>query len=259
MENQKIMKTTLRFLVFICFSIFYFISIDSAFTFPLQNVIENPSKPLNPDSGRIVKLTEIMRIQDDGNKFFFRWPSFPKTAPNGMIFIRARDQFLQFDEQGNFLRNLFKKGQGPKEILYIGNYYPLNNNILVHSTSPRKIMWFDYKGNVEKEVGISTKNLRLHFLFFYNGHYYFVLQETALPEKREEVLDIRQELISFEEDGQTINSHAAFTTKQYIKLGKEGGRVSAGITNMLTSVGQDRYVFIAVSYTHLTLPTNREV
>lgn len=245
MENQKIFKTILRFFVFICFSIFYFFSIDSVFTLPLQNVIENPSKPLNRDSGRVVTLREIMRIQDDGNKFFFRWPGFPKTATNSMIFVKARDQFLQFDGQGNFLRNLFKKGQGPKEMMFVGNYYPIKENLLVHSTSPRKIIWFDYEGNVEKEVGIATKNLWLNFLFFYKGHYYFILQETAMPEKREEVLDIRQELISFEEDGQTINSHAAFTTKQYIKLGNEGGRVFAGITNMLTSLGQDRYVFIA--------------
>jgi len=239
------MKTTLRFFIFICFSIFHFISINSVFTLPLQNVIENPSKPLNPDSGRVVKLTEIMRIQDDGNKFFFRWPGFPKTAPNGMIFVKARDQLLQFDGQGNFLRNLFKKGQGPKEMMFVGNYYPIKDNLLVHSTSPRKIMWFDYEGNIEKEISISKKNLWLNFLFFYKGHYYFILQETAMPKKREEVLDIRQELISYEEDGQAINSHAGFTTKQYIKLGKEGGRVFAGITNMLTSVGQDRYVFIA--------------
>jgi hypothetical protein len=162
-----------------------------------------------------------------------------------MIFVRARDQFLQFDMKGNFLRDLYSKGQGPKEMLYLGNYYPMKDNLLVHSTSPSKIMWFDYEGNIEKEISITSKNLWLNFLFFYKGQYYFMLQETAMPEKREEVLDIRQELISFEENGEKINSHAAFTTKQYIKLGKQGGRVFAGITNMLTSVGQDRYLFIA--------------
>jgi len=245
MKKQKIIKTIIRFFVFICFSLFYFFSIDYVYTFPHQKLIENPSNPLNHDSGRIVTLREIIRIQDDGQTFFFKWPGFPKAAPNGMIFVKARDQLLQFDEQGNFLRNLFFKGQGPKEMMFAGNYYLIKDNLLVHSTSPRKIIWFDYKGNVEKEVGISTKSLWLQFLSFYNGHYYFVLQETAMPEKREEVLDIRQELISFDEDGQTINSHAAFTTKQYIKLGKEGGRVFAGITNMLTSIAQDRYIFIA--------------
>jgi len=244
MKNQ-IIKTFLHFFVFIFFSIFYFFTINYAYTSPLQNVIENPSKPLNPDSGRIVKLTEIMRIQDDGQTFFFKWPGFPKAAPNGMIFVKARDQFLQFDIKGNFLRNLFSKGQGPKEMLYLGNYYPMKDRLLVHSTSPSKILWFDYEGNVEKEISISTKNLWLNFLFFYKGHYYFIHQETAMPKKQEEVLDISQELISFEEDGEKINSHAAFTTKQYIKLGKQGGRVFAGITNMLTSVGQDRFLFVA--------------
>jgi hypothetical protein len=41
-----------------------------------------------------------------------------KTAPDGSIFVLDEKQFLKFDKKGKFIKNLFKKGQGPGEFLF---------------------------------------------------------------------------------------------------------------------------------------------
>ena len=52
-----------------------------------QEIIENPTKPLNKDSGRIVMLEEVMQIRDVGGKYYFKYPHNLKVAPNGAIFV----------------------------------------------------------------------------------------------------------------------------------------------------------------------------
>jgi hypothetical protein len=40
-----------------------------------QELIKNPSIPDNPNSGRILRITEIFRISDKTDKFFFKFPN----------------------------------------------------------------------------------------------------------------------------------------------------------------------------------------
>ncbi len=87
-----------------------------------QEMIENPDKPLSKKAGRILKLKKVLRIGDVGDEFYFRFPRNLKVSPDGSIFIQDIDQLLQFDQNGKFVRNFFKKGQGPGEMGYVVNY-----------------------------------------------------------------------------------------------------------------------------------------
>ena len=81
-----------------------------------QAVIESPSKPVAKDAGRVLALTEVLQITDESGEFYFKYPRDLKIADDGSIFLRDIDQFLKFTPGGKFLRNLFKKGQGPGEM-----------------------------------------------------------------------------------------------------------------------------------------------
>lgn len=150
-----------------------------------QEVIENPKEPLSQDGGRVGELEEVMRIiEGEQEDYYFQWTGYPEIAPNGSIFVKARDQFLQFDEKGKFVRNLFKKGQGPKEMMFLGNYTFQENHVIAHCSAPNKIMWFDYDGEVKKEFFVKGKSQRLQYQLYYQDRYYFIETETPAPEKK---------------------------------------------------------------------------
>jgi len=78
-----------------------------------QEIIKNPAKSTKPESGRILKLQQELRITEQGGEFFFQYPGNVKVAPDGSTFIEDRDLLLRFSKDGRFLHNYFKKGQSP--------------------------------------------------------------------------------------------------------------------------------------------------
>lgn len=119
-----------------------------------QTVIDNPAKPLSPNAGRVVKLEEVMRIEDTGEDYFFKNPSVIRVSPRGDLFIQDRqEQALQFDAQGRFVRNLFKKGQGPGELTTLNDIWASQGHLFLIG-SPRKILVFDHRGNLVNEISL---------------------------------------------------------------------------------------------------------
>lgn len=78
-----------------------------------QKVFDNPAKPAAKNAGRTVALEEIVTVRDGGEEFYFEWPRNIQTAPDGTFFLISKNQLLQFDASGRFLRNYYKQGQGP--------------------------------------------------------------------------------------------------------------------------------------------------
>jgi len=112
-EELTMKKPVLLFLFILIFNFLIF----------TQEIIENPEKSLSKYAGRVVELVEVMSIDDVGIDYFFKYPRNPKVAPDGSLFVMDHEQLLQFDREGNFLRNYFKKGQGPEEMQNVSNYF----------------------------------------------------------------------------------------------------------------------------------------
>ena len=131
----------MRKIVFLFFASFFFICVVFS-----QTVIENPEKPLSKNAGRVLKLKEVLRITDESGGYYFKgmYPRELKVAHDGSIFFRDEEQILKFSPVGEFIKNFFKKGQGPGEIS--GWNYPFalcNDEIYVYDSIPRKIIHFD--------------------------------------------------------------------------------------------------------------------
>jgi hypothetical protein len=57
-----------------------------------QQIVENPAKPLNPNAGRVITLSEVLRITDEGtDQYYFEYPERLHIAPDGSIFVLDRD------------------------------------------------------------------------------------------------------------------------------------------------------------------------
>jgi len=136
-------------------------------------VVYNPEEPLSENAGRVLQLTEEMRITDTQGDFYFKSPDNIKTAPDGSIFVLDEEQFLKFDKKGKFIKNLFKKGQGPGEFERIGNYLFSDNEIVVLQGRPNKTIWA-MTSTMDKEKGILADvfNLRGEYI----DNFYLPLQ-----------------------------------------------------------------------------------
>ncbi len=161
-----------------------------------QTIIENPEKPLSKNAGRVLELQEVLRITDESGEFYFKRPSLINVASDGCIYLRDEDQFLKFSSQGDFIKNMFKKGQGPGEIQGSFSYGLKDDNIYIYDNRNRKIICLDKGGNLIKELPIKKKR-SLRFLGVVDDRIIFSsLKPPPREERGEKFIDMENQLIS---------------------------------------------------------------
>ncbi len=214
------------------------------FLFPISNIfsqdiIENPEKPLNEAAGRILQLKEVLRISDEGGEFYFKGPGNIKVAPDGSIFMYDREQLLRFDENGKFIHNYFKKGQGPGELNYVSNYVILKDQMIVHGTSPSKLIYFNLNGELQDDKSLQGISSRLRLHFYKDETFYFIKSDSPRSDKGSEVLDWSQLLVSLSGEMDSLNELADFPIKALVMGGAATWNMS-----VITALVQGRYLFV---------------
>jgi len=227
--------------------IFIFTSVIHA-----QGIIENPEKPLSKNFGRKAESVEVMKIQDVGSDFYFMFPRNLKVAHDESVFIVDKNQLLQFDRSGKFVRNLFKRGQGPGEMGHISNYCFFNNNIIIYNSYPPKMIWFDLRGSLTKELKVQTGGLSLEFLTLYEGTYYFFNSDYPTAKRGQSVtVDVPQNLIAITHNGEEMERLTSFPTKAFIVASKQGGQAMCPINSLITVSFQEKFMFICHTQEYL--------
>ncbi len=179
-------------------------------------VVYNPEEPLSKNAGRVIQLTEELRITDDQGEFYFKWPGNIKIAPDGGLFIEDEDQFLRFDSNGQFIANLFMKGQGPGEFENIINYLFSGDEIIVLQSRPNKIVRMDMSGKLISEFRPETMVSEMFTRFgdkLIAAHSSFPKLEKAGEEP--EIIDITWNLKRVTEDGKVESTALEFPVKWY--------------------------------------------
>jgi len=155
------------------------------FTFIIlaQTIIENPEKPLSKNAGRVIQLKEVMRITDEEGKFYFSGPWDIKIAKDGSIFVHEPNKLYKFDVNGKFVKNLYKKGEGPGELnqnltdIIIGE-----DEIILVSTNMHKIIRVDMSGKLIQDTRPEWRFSEV--IGYYNGKYYFIQRERKSFERK---------------------------------------------------------------------------
>jgi len=126
-------------------------------TLGFGQIVENPAKPQAKDAGRVLALKEAWRITDEGGDFYFKYPRDIKIADDGSIFLRDLEQFLKFAPDGKFLKNLFKKGQGPGELKDSVFYYDLRGqDLYIQDRNARRFWRADLEGRFQESIDIAA-------------------------------------------------------------------------------------------------------
>lgn len=199
-----------------------------------QDIIENPDMPLNKDAGGIVKLQAELSIKDMGDDYYFRTVRNIKISPEGFIFIQDREQLLQFDREGNYIRNFFKKGKGPGEVEYARNFCFFSGSVIAHDVRLNKILWFDMNGELVKEFRIFEPIAFAYFAHILNNRYYFFKSEIPLFKGKPRVVDHPQNLVIYSPKKKELKDLSSFPTSSFIAA-SEGAMGSIPINRLITA------------------------
>jgi hypothetical protein len=203
-----------------------------------QAVIENPAKPSSGNAGRLVTLKEEMRIEDTGEGFYFKNPRTIRVSPRGDIFVQdGQEQALQFDPQGRFVRNLYKKGQGPGELTYLSDIWASRDGLFLLG-SPPKILVYDYDGILIKELSPRNMGVAARFVLADAGG--LLIQNPGRPDPSagSGFKDIAQEIIEIAPDGATLKTIGSFPIRGFVQV-QEGGATGMTTWNQLQAIALD--------------------
>jgi len=208
-----------------------------------QDVIENPAKPTSGNSGRIITLKEEMRINDTGESFFFKSPRTIRVSHKGDIFIQdGQEQVLQFDPQGRFIRNVYKKGQGPGELSHLLDIWVSRDRLFLAGYPP-KILVYDYDGNVNKEIPLRDTPSLDEFIMADAGS--ILINQRGRPDlsKGTGLWDIPQVFIEINPDGEASKKIGSFPIRGYIQVFPSGA-TSQTTWNQLQTVPLDEKIIV---------------
>ncbi|MCX6567429.1 MAG: 6-bladed beta-propeller [Candidatus Aminicenantes bacterium] len=196
-----------------------------------QIIIENPAKPLSEKAGRVVTLKEEMRLEDTGEGFFFKNPYTIRVSPRGDIFIKdGQEQALQFDPQGRFVRNLFKKGQGPGELTSLHDIWASPDRLYLLGYPP-KILIYDYEGNLVQELPLRGGNLGGRFILADPAN--LLVYGTSRPDAASGTgfIDIPWDITEIAPDGASLKTIGSFPIRTFQEV-QAGGAVSGTAWNL---------------------------
>lgn len=182
-----------------------------------QTIIENPEKPLNENAGRVLKVGEVFKITDESSDFYFSAPLNLKVDSEGNFFIIDENQILKFSADGKFLKNLFKKGQGPGEIstrYHWGlSYIILKNDIFLYDRDSSKIIRMDDEGNLIEEIKLRTR--RLQKMYGPTDEGFIFMDESPANIGPTGFKDVDMSVILVSKDGNTSRTIMIFPKKVY--------------------------------------------
>ncbi|MGB2844200.1 MAG: 6-bladed beta-propeller, partial [Candidatus Aminicenantaceae bacterium] len=199
----------------VLFFLSFFIFISAAIS---QTIIENPEKPIGKNAGRVLKLQEVFRIIENSDDFYFNSPRNLKVDYEGSFLIIDENQILKFSSDGKFLKNLFKKGQGPGEISSRSHsrlsYFLLKNDIFLYDPTGSKIIHIDGDGNLIEEVKIEVS--LLSELYGPANEGFIFTDEAPSPMGKSGFHDVDMSIIWISRDGSSSRKVIVFPKELYM-------------------------------------------
>ena len=199
-------------------------------------VVENPAKPKAKNAGRVVVPLEVLAISDEGTSdYYFKRPRSLRIAPDGSLLLIDENQVLRFDKDGKFQHNLFKKGQGPGEVNYVGACLPAVKNFIIHSPYPNKLVFFDLAGKYERELPVrSETRSMMTALLFHGGTFYFETREFPRVKGDPDYVDSPHSILAVDAATGAIKTLTSFVTRAFVVTSPTDGGGWFDITRLIS-------------------------
>jgi len=205
-----------------------------------QDIIKNPDTPLNEKSGRTLEVEKILKITETDREYYFKQPDQLQVDERDNVYVADELQFLKFSPEGKFLKNMFKKGQGPGEIQRFFSFGLVNDKICVHDSMSRKIILMDKAGELLEEIQLREKG-SLRFIGAADGKVIF--SRFSLPELKDmtgKLVDEKNQLIAIHLGDKTEKEIGIITTKWWFT--QRSGVATDPFTVVVSNDGQSLYI-----------------
>jgi hypothetical protein len=196
--------------------------------------------------GRVLNLVEVLRIEDVQADYYLKSPREIQIAPDGSIFVVDANQFLKFDPNGKFIKNLYKEGQGPGELEGISDLIVTEDELFVLQGQPNKVMLMSQDGEFSREFRPEPMVDRLcaiHDGFFVTARYGPPKMEKVGDEAK--IIDVSWNL-GYMADNQTAEEvELEFPVRWFAKRIAGGRAVIANhIAEFLAEPFKDKFLVI---------------
>lgn len=189
-------------------------------------IVENPAKPRAANAGRVVVPEEVLSISEDGTRdYYYKVPHDLTIAPDGSLFLLDEFQILQFDQAGKFVRNLHKKGQGPGEMSYVRACLTTEKNVIVHTDSPDRLLFFDYAGRYEKEIpmrALTGRKYRPRTLLYRGGIFYIQSADLPMAKGDPDYIEVPHTILALNAATFESQELSSFPTISYVNTSGDG-------------------------------------
>ena len=214
-----------------------------------QAIVENPAKPKAANAGRVVTPMEVLAITDEGRSdYYFQWPRDLRPGPEGSLLLTDRDQVLHFDQDGRFLHNLFKKGQGPGEMPYPGTAVAAEKNIVIYSAYPSKLVFYDGTGRYEAEIAVRVEGRRdMRLIGHQSGSFSFDSGEFPRTTGDPDIVDNPRTILAVDAADGSIRPRATFVTRAWVVTSAGGAGGMFALTSLVAAPFQER--LLALTHT----------
>lgn len=182
-----------------------------------QDIIKNSEKPLNTESGRIVKLEEVLRIKDDGEEVVFRNPRDFSQLNDGSLICFDYPVLYKFNNKGKFIFKFYEQGEGPRQCVQASKYYIDDEHINVYSWAPPKVLKYDLNGNYKSEIRIPVR--LFEYLHYFNGEIFGIKKEINYSDyaNREAIIFIPWILYKISPNFKKMDEILEIPVEHYIK------------------------------------------
>jgi hypothetical protein len=200
---------------------------ESGFSVETKDGIEyahNSKTPLNQDATVVFEEDlSIEPVDEKGNIRIYTPTRFAVDGDGNIFICDYRDSSVKvFDNQGQFVRTIGRKGSGPGEFENVGRVYCLPDG---------KLMMLDFglrRGSLFSKDGrfiSSHKFLRSGFNMFFFTESFYVREETIVePDKTPKGYKTTLFIKAYDYKGEEVFSYGEFKESQSAYIDEEGRR-----------------------------------
>jgi hypothetical protein len=130
-----------------------------------QKQIENPEKPEHPEPGRVLKLTEVLRIPGEGEGYYHNGANRLECDRQGNIYFHdfwttsQRIHLLKFTADGRFIGDFYRQGEGPGEVQSALDFALGGEHLFIYDYVRDKIIQMTLDGTFVREYKRAGSNL----------------------------------------------------------------------------------------------------
>ena len=109
-----------------------------------QIIVNNNA--INESSGKTKKIKFLATAHDKAGEFIFKSPKNITAIGDGSFFVIDDFKLLKFGQDGEFLKIVVRRGEGPAEATYLTQIFKRKNDMVINTGFMNKLMVFDFKG-----------------------------------------------------------------------------------------------------------------